>query len=323
VTFIVLGLAVAVLVVGAIWWIQRRSITEASPSAARGEPSGIGRLGTHVGSIFRRSFDSSFWEELEEQLIAADTGVATAQRLVSDARASGPESVESARKALRDVLIGGFADIDRSVSMTGRPAVVVVVGVNGSGKTTTIAKLASMARENDQSVLVAAADTYRAGAADQVAIWGERLGFDVVAGSDGADPASVAFDALAAARARRVDALVVDTAGRLHSNRNLMDELQKVVRVLEREAGTIEEVLLVIDGSAGQNALAQARAFTEAVGVTGVAVTKLDGTARGGVVLAIEHELGVPLKLVGVGEGPTDMLHFSPHTFVDELLSDA
>jgi fused signal recognition particle receptor len=319
VTSLVVAAIVAAIVIGGyLWWRSRGS----EASAPVGPPVATRRLGTHLGSLFRRSFDDGFWDATEEQLIAADTGMTVASRVVAAARAANPSSTEAAADALRAALVDLFGDHDRSLDTSGSPGIVMVVGVNGSGKTTTIAKLAAEQQNLGRRVVAAAADTYRAAAAEQVAAWGERLGFDVVRGADGSDPAAVAFDALAAARARDADVLVVDTAGRLHSNRNLMDELGKVARVLEREAGSLDEVLLVIDGSAGQNALAQARAFAETVAVTGVAVTKLDGTARGGVVLAIEQELGIPVKLIGLGEGPEDMLHFSPEAFVDELLSE-
>jgi fused signal recognition particle receptor len=223
---------------------------------------------------------------------------------------------------LRAELLACFADTDRSLHTDGSPAVVVVVGVNGSGKTTTIAKLARDLIGAGKSVLVAAADTFRAAAAEQMVTWGDRIGFDVVRGGDGADPASVAFDGRTAAAARARDVLVVDTAGRLHSKQNLMDELGKIVRVLSREE-PIAEVLLVLDGSLGQNGIAQARAFTDVVGVTGTVITKLDGSGKGGVAIAVERELGIPVKLVGVGETAGDLLHFDPATFVDELLGES
>lgn len=280
------------------------------------------RIGTRLGGLFHRSIDSGFWSSLEDALIGADVGVATVSRVVARVKDTDPGSPEEARRALRSELVACFSETDREIHSRGEPGVVVVVGVNGSGKTTTIAKYAKSLLDSGGTVLVAAADTFRAAAAEQVASWGERVGFDVVRGEEGADPASVAFDALAAARARGCGVLIVDTAGRLHSKQNLMDELGKIVRVLSREAGGIAEILLVLDGSTGQNGIAQARAFTEAVGVTGIAVTKLDGTAKGGIAVAVEHDLGVPIKLVGVGEGDGDLLHFDPARFVDELLGE-
>jgi fused signal recognition particle receptor len=194
--------------------------------------------------------------------------------------------------------------------------------VNGSGKTTTIAKLGARLQADGVSVLLGAADTFRAAAAEQLSIWGERLGLDVVSGSPGADPAAVAFDALSAARARHKGVVIVDTAGRLQTKHNLMEELGKVVRVLAREAGAVDEVLLVLDGTTGQNGISQARRFTEVVGVTGLVITKLDGTARGGIAVAVEHELGVPVKFIGVGERVEDLVPFDPDAFVDALLGE-
>jgi len=198
--------------------------------------------------------------------------------------------------------------------------VIVVVGVNGSGKTTTIAKLGALLERAGSSALLGAADTFRAAAAEQLAAWADRLGLDIVSGQPGADPAAVAFDALAAGRARGKGVVIVDTAGRLHSEHNLMEELGKVVRVLQREAGRVDEVLLVLDGTSGQNAISQARVFTEVVGVTGIVITKLDGTARGGIAVAVERELGIPVKFIGVGEAVEDLLSFEAAAFIDALL---
>ncbi len=200
---------------------------------------------------------------------------------------------------------------------------IVVVGVNGTGKTTSIAKLANRLKTAGREPLLGAADTFRAAADAQLRTWADRVGVQVVGGQPGADPAAVAFDALQAARARGREAVIVDTAGRLHSKHNLMEELGKVVRVLRREAGEVDEVLLVLDATTGQNGIAQVRQFTEAVGVTGIILTKLDGTARGGVAVAVERELGVPVKFIGVGEGMDDLLPFEPAEFVDALLEDA
>ncbi len=197
---------------------------------------------------------------------------------------------------------------------------IVVVGVNGSGKTTTIAKLAAQLQEQGRPTLLAAADTFRAAATEQLSVWADRLGVEVVSGQAGGDPAAVAFDALQRARARGKEVVVVDTAGRLHSKHNLMEELGKVVRVLGRDGGRVGEVLLVLDGTTGQNGIAQARAFTAVVGVTGIVLTKLDGTARGGLAVAVERELGIPVKLIGVGERVEDLLPFDPEAFVDALL---
>lgn len=312
----------AVLVAAIVLVVRRRR--PAGPSVMRDAPTMVvtasrPRLATRLAPLFGRSVDAAFYDDLEEALIAADVGLATSTSIVGAVRAAAPGSPSEARAVVRSQLVGCFGAVDRSIQSAGSPGVIVVVGVNGSGKTTTIAKLAADLVAAGSSVLVAAADTFRAAAAEQMVVWGERVGFDVVRGGDGADPASVAFDARSAAVARGRDVLIVDTAGRLHSKQNLMDELRKIVRVLERE-GDVGEVLLVLDGSLGQNGIAQARAFTEAVGVTGTIITKLDGSAKGGVAVAVERDLGVPIKLIGVGEGAGDLLHFDPGAFVDELL---
>jgi len=278
-------------------------------------------IGGRLGSLFGRGIDDAFWSGVEETLLQADIGVASAVGIVERVRNQGVSTPEEARTALRRELIAAFAERDRTLNLEGSPAVIVIVGVNGSGKTTTIAKLASLLQRDGKTVLLGAADTFRAAASEQLKQWGARLGVDVVAGEQGADPASVAFDARSAAVARGKDVVIIDTAGRLHSKRNLMDELGKIVRVLGRD-GPVSEVLLVLDGTSGQNGIAQTRAFTAAVGVTGVILTKLDGTARGGIAIAVERELGVPVKLLGVGEGPGDLLHFQGEQFVDALMGE-
>ena len=316
------ALAVAgVMVVGLwLWRRQRRRpapLRRDVPTTTTGRPAGLGeRLRASLG----RAPGPGDWVALEEALIGVDVGVATATALVESVRRERPADSAAMRAALRKEMIAALPDRDRSLQVEGRPVVIVVIGVNGSGKTTTIAKLAARFGGQGQKVLLGAADTFRAGAADQLRTWGERLGVDVVAGSPGADPASVAHDALAAARSRDCAVLIVDTAGRLHDKRNLMEELAKVVRVLSRDAAAAPEVLLVLDGTTGQNGLAQARAFAAVAGVTGVAIAKLDGTSRGGIALAVECELGIPVKLVGVGEGAGDLREFDPIWFVDSLL---
>jgi fused signal recognition particle receptor len=282
------------------------------------------------GLLTRGVDDDEAWDELEEALLAADVGVATSTELVERLRAraraeraAGPEL----RELLRAELLGAVGTPDRSLALDlledhQRPGIVLVVGVNGTGKTTTVGKLAlALAEEGKQSVL-AAADTFRAAATEQLTIWADRVGAPVVRHQQGADPAAVAFDGLASARARGADVLLVDTAGRLHTKTNLMEELGKLRRVLEREGGQVREVLLVLDATTGQNGLAQARQFTDAVGVTGVVLTKLDGTAKGGIVIAVQRELGIPVKLVGLGEGAHDLAPFDPDAFVDALLSE-
>ncbi len=280
------------------------------------------------GLLARGADDEQAWEELEEALLAADVGVATStelvERLRSRARAERAAGAEL-RRLLRELLLDAVGTPDRSLDLDllpEGPAIVLVVGVNGTGKTTTVGKLAlALAEEGKQSVL-AAADTFRAAAAEQLMIWGERVGAPVVRQREGADPAAVAFDGLASARAKGAEVLLVDTAGRLHTKTNLMEELRKLRRVLEREGGQVREVLLVLDATTGQNGLAQARQFTDAVGVTGVVLTKLDGTAKGGIVIAVQRELGIPVKLVGLGEGAHDLAPFDPEAFVDALLAE-
>ena len=279
-------------------------------------------LGGRLGSVFRRRPEADFWDDLEEALIGVDLGVAAAGRLVGRVKGRAPADAAAARRALREELLAMLEGPDRRLNRTASPSIIVVVGVNGSGKTTTIAKLGARLEAEGVTTLLGAADTFRAAAAEQLAAWADRLGLDLVAGSEGADPAAVAFDAYTAARARGKGAVIVDTAGRLHSKHNLMQELGKVVRVLGREAGHVDEVLLVLDGTVGQNGIAQARAFTEAVGVTGLVLTKLDGTARGGIAVAVEEELGIPVKFVGVGERVEDLLPFAADDFVDALLGE-
>jgi fused signal recognition particle receptor len=266
--------------------------------------------------------DTAFWEGLEEALIAADVGVAASTEVVKRVRDDEPADTAEARRALRTELIELLDRNGRDLSLDGLPAVVIVVGVNGTGKTTSIAKLAGHLKSIGLEPLLGAADTFRAAADQQLRTWADRVGVEVVGGQAGADPASVAFDAYQAARARGRDVVIVDTAGRLHSKTNLMDELGKVVRVVAREAGRIDEVLLVLDATTGQNGIAQVRQFTEAVGVTGIVLTKLDGTARGGVAIAVERELGVPVKFIGIGEGLADLIPFEPEAFIDALLED-
>jgi fused signal recognition particle receptor len=318
-----IAIAIAVVIGGVVWWRRsRRQVRETrrdAPTVVR--PAPIRGIGGRLTSLFGRGIDDAFWSGVEETLIQADVGVASAMGIVERVRNRGVSTPEEARAALRLELIAAFAEMDRTLHIEGDPAVIVVVGVNGSGKTTSIAKLASLLLSEGKTVLLGAADTFRAAASEQLKQWGTRLGVDVVAGEDGADPASVAFDARSAAAARGKDVVIIDTAGRLHSKRNLMDELEKIVRILGRD-GPVSEVLLVLDGTSGQNGIAQTMAFTGAVGVTGVILTKLDGTATGGIAVAVERELGVPVKLLGVGEGPDDLLHFHGERFVDALMEE-
>lgn len=278
--------------------------------------------GTISGLLRRGTLDDSFWTDLEETLITGDVGVATASEVVERVRRSNPGDAITARDRLHAELVELFADRSRSLAMTGSPAVVVVLGVNGTGKTTSIGKLAHQLSVSGKRVVMGAADTFRAGASEQLRTWAERTGADFVGGEPNTDPAAVAYTALQTARDTGADVVIVDTAGRLHSNKNLMEELGKVVRVLSREAGEIDETLLVLDGTTGQNAIAQAATFTGAVGVSGIVLTKLDGTARGGVVVAVEQELNIPVKLIGVGEGLEDLVEFEAEPFVTALLGE-
>jgi fused signal recognition particle receptor len=272
--------------------------------------------------------DDETWDEIEETLITADMGVAPARQVVEDLRTevkvAGTRDPEEVRSLLKGELLTQVGtDMDRSLHSArhgDRPAVMLVVGVNGTGKTTTCAKLARALIGDGKSVLLGAADTFRAAAADQLQTWGDRVGAPVVRSDrEGADPASVAFDAVNEGIQRDVDVVIVDTAGRLHTKAGLMDELGKIKRVISRHA-TVDEVLLVLDATTGQNGLRQGRVFAEVVDVTGVVLTKLDGTAKGGIVIAVQRELGVPVKLVGLGEGPDDLAPFDPETFVDAIV---
>ena len=264
--------------------------------------------------------DDASWERLEEALIAADVGVPATAELVRrlEARGDTVDLCEGIAEEVTGML--GEPDVLR---IAARPSVLLVVGVNGTGKTTTIGKLAHRLAEHGRSVILAAADTYRAAAEEQLEVWAERAGADFVGSERGGDPAAVAYDAIEAAEARGRDVVVVDTAGRLHTQTNLMEELAKIRRVIERRLeGAPHETLLVVDATTGQNAVQQARLFGEAVDVTGVALTKLDGSAKGGVAVAIAYELGLPVKLIGVGEGLDDLRPFDPADFARALVSD-
>ncbi len=280
--------------------------------------------------LSRDQLDEDGWEEVEDILLTADLGVAPTQDLVerlrTRLRVEGGGSPERAREVLREELLATIDPaMDRELAVRrheGKPGVVLVVGVNGTGKTTTVGRLARLLLAEGRSVLLGAADTFRAAAADQLQTWGERVGVDTVRGPEGGDPASVGFEAVREGVEREVDTVLVDTAGRLHTKAGLMDELGKVKRVIEKQA-PVTEVLLVLDATTGQNGLVQARIFAEVVDVTGIVLTKLDGTAKGGIVVAVQRELGVPVKLVGLGEGPDDLAPFDAEDFVDALLDVA
>lgn len=323
-------LVIAVVAIVAVVLVMRSRTRPSPPPASvevpeRGLRSQLARtrtaIGAGLGSLLRTdTLDDAFWDELEEALIAADLGVRTAAAVVADVRKQRPRDGEAARKMLEEALIEEMSGRNRALHIDGSPAVILVVGVNGTGKTTSIAKIAGLLAENGQTAVLGAADTFRAAADEQLRTWARRVGVDVVSGAPGSDPASVAYDAYHSAVASGADVVLVDTAGRLHSKANLMDELGKVARVLRREAGDIDEVLLVLDGTTGQNGIGQARSFTESVGVTGIILTKLDGTARGGVAIAVEQELDIPVKYIGVGEGIHDLVTFEPKAFVEAIL---
>ena len=281
-----------------------------------------------LGLLSRDGLDDQGWEEVEDTLVGADLGAGPAAHLVNElrtqVRVGGARGTAEVRSLLRKDLIEQVgADLDRSLRVArhgDRPAIVLMVGVNGTGKTSTCGKLARALIGEGHTVLLGAADTFRAAAADQLETWGQRVGAQVIRSDrEGADPASVAFDAVKQGIDDRADTVIVDTAGRLHTKTGLMDELGKIKRVIERQA-TVDEVLLVLDATTGQNGLRQARVFAEAVDVTGIVLTKLDGTAKGGIVVAVQRELGVPVKLVGLGEGPDDLAPFEPAAFVDAIL---
>jgi fused signal recognition particle receptor len=286
-----------------------------------------------IAGLFDRgaAIDESLWEELEDLLIAADAGLETSQhilddvrRRVADERLKDPGDVRSALKETLIAILTAPKTASPLWSNNGtpppKPAVILVLGVNGTGKTTTIAKLAHAYRREGQRPIIAAGDTFRAAAIDQLKEWGERIGADVIAHKPGADPGAVVFDALQAADSRAADVVIIDTAGRLHTKFNLMEELRKIRRVIERkEPSAPHEVLLVLDATTGQNGLIQAKAFTEAVDVTSVCLTKLDGSSKGGIVFAVCDQLGIPVRFVGTGEGEDDLAPFSAETFVDAL----
>jgi len=293
----------------------------------------LARSHTAIGSVLLNlissgKLDEQSWEDIEDTLISADMGVGPARELVeqlkTEVKVVGSNDPAEVRGLLRADLISMLGpDMDRSLRLArhgDRPSVVLIVGVNGTGKTTTCGKLARVLVGDGKTVVLGAADTFRAAAVDQLQTWGERVGAEVVRSDrEGADPASVAFEAVNAGIRNGVDTVIVDTAGRLHTKTGLMDELGKIKRVIEKH-GSVDEVLLVLDATTGQNGLRQARVFAEVVDITGIILTKLDGTAKGGIVIQVQRELGVPVKLVGLGEGPDDLAFFDPEVFVDAIL---
>ena len=321
--YVLIGIAVLALVAIAVVFLMR---SDRGESAELGTPPartvGGGALGISLRRVLGGGISEETWIALEEALLAADVGVEATGAIVGGVRSAHPETAEDARRQLARQVRAELGDRPRELILTGTPAVILVVGVNGTGKTTTIAKLAALLTARGSKVVLAAADTFRAAAGAQLQTWGDRLGVDVVGGQEGGDPASVAFDAIGSARARGADVVIVDTAGRLHAKKNLMAELSKIHRVTSGDRGDVDEVLLVLDATAGQNGITQVEEFSDAVPVSGIVLTKLDGTARGGIVIAIERRLGVPVKFVGLGERLEDLAPFDPDRFVAELLEE-
>lgn len=273
-----------------------------------------------------RKADEETLEELEELLITADVSFSTAESIISNLRSLSKKdklkSGEELKTALHEIIVSKMSG-DNELKIATKPSIILVVGVNGVGKTTTIGKLSNMLTNQGKSVLIAAADTFRAAAIEQISVWAERSGVDIVRHQDGSDPAAVVFDAIKAGKARGKDVIICDTAGRLHNKKNLMEELTKISRVIERELPEADkEILLVLDATTGQNAISQAKDFKETVGITGVALTKLDGTAKGGVTISIKDETGIPVKLIGVGEQADDLQPFDAESFAKALLDE-
>ena len=287
---------------------------------------GLSKTASSISSVFTASeLDDDFYDDLEERLILADLGMDTTvkavERLRLVVRDRRIKTVAEAREALREVLCDMLDVGDSALNLSTKPSVVLVIGVNGVGKTTTIGKIANQLHQAGKKVLLCAGDTFRAAAADQLEIWAERARADIIRQGEGADPASVVFDAISAAKARGVDAILCDTAGRLHNKANLMNELGKISRIIDRELpDAAKEVLLVLDGTTGQNGLLQAKQFQEIAGVTGIALTKLDGTAKGGIVIAVADALQIPVKYIGVGEKIDDLMPFRAKEFVEALV---
>ena len=287
--------------------------------------AGLKKIGA-LGGMFQ-SIDEEYYEGLEEQLILADVGVVTAERIVEELKTRAKREGISDPKALypviREIVAGMLAGSVSEIDLDQKPLVMLIIGVNGVGKTTSIGKLAARYRKEGKKVLLAAADTFRAAAIDQLQIWGDRTGADVIRHGEGSDPAAVVHDAMEAGRARGADVILCDTAGRLHNKKNLMDELSKIRRVIAKELPDAEpEVLLVLDATTGQNALEQTRQFSEAAGITGIILTKMDGTAKGGVVVAIANETGIPVRFIGLGEGADDLADFDAKAFADALFGE-
>jgi fused signal recognition particle receptor len=325
-TLIIVAVVAVLVVAVLVGWLLTRRRQSPVVAVEGGRSRRLRKTADSLGAALRRAWsdgiESSTWEGMEDALLAADVGVDTAADVVAAVRRKAPSDADSAKAALADTIREQLEGRERSLNLEGAPAVVLVVGVNGTGKTTTIAKLASLLQAGGSSVVLAAADTFRAAAGEQLSTWASRIDVPIVTGQEGGDPASVVFDAIAAARSRNADVVLVDTAGRLHSKKNLMAELSKIHRVAG-DGGPVAEALIVLDGTSGQNGLTQVSEFASAVPLTGVVLTKLDGTAKGGIVLAVERKLGIPVKLVGLGEGIDDLEVFDPDRFVTELLESA
>jgi len=323
-TVVVLVIA-ALVVVGMLAFVvvrplrtRQREAPAATPVAR--PPTRAEGLGGRIRQVFAgKAATDEEWSRLEDLLVRADVGPRAASRIVERVRERYTPEADPASLMGEEIAEALGGDVELEIH-SGELTVIMVVGVNGAGKTTTIGKLASWLRGQGYKVSLANSDTFRAAASEQITVWAQRSGAHLISQQRGGDPGAVAFDAVASARARGSDILIVDTAGRLHTRQPLMDELAKVRRVLDKAAGDVEEVLLVVDATTGQNGLQQARVFTEAVQVTGVALTKLDGTARGGIILAVREELGVPVKLIGTGEKLEDLQPFDPQAFADQLL---
>lgn len=282
-----------------------------------------------VNEVFKvfRKVDEELFEELEEALITADVGVNTSmeiiERLRDAVKTKNIQDADGVKAELKAIIYDMLSSDAAELNLSTKPSVILVIGVNGVGKTTSIGKIASFLKNSGKNVLLAAADTFRAAAIEQLEVWADRAGVDLIKHSEGSDPAAVIFDAVNAAKTRNTDVLICDTAGRLHNKVNLMNELNKIFRVIERELpGAAKEVLLVLDATTGQNALSQAKLFGETAAITGVVLTKLDGTAKGGAVIAINNEQSIPVKLIGVGEGIDDLQYFNPKEFADALFDD-
>ena len=292
--------------------------------------AGLTKTRDSIASVFDdifsgfSSIDDDFYEELEEVLVMADIGIHTTEKIIEDLKVKVKENHLKEPAQCREYLIRSIKDqmaVDEDAyAFENKKTVMLVIGVNGVGKTTSVGKLAGQYKNSGKKVLLAAADTFRAGAIEQLTEWSRRAGVDIIAGQEGSDPASVVFDALAAAKARNVDMLICDTAGRLHNKKNLMEELKKINRIIDREyPEAYRETMIVLDGTTGQNALVQAKQFKEAADITGIILTKLDGTAKGGIAIAIQAELGVPVKYIGIGEKIEDLQKFDSDSFVDAL----